>query len=166
MRKEILPSKTFHDPFSAMRREMDRVFGRFFGEQPLASLPSAATSLTSGRANWLVPDIDVAETKDAVVLTAELPGLEEKDIDLVVADGLLTIKGEKKYEYDDEKENVHIMERRYGSFERSIRLPDTVDPDAIKADFANGVLKVTMTKKPDAIQVEKKIPIGSKARSH
>ena len=166
MNKELIPSKSFNDPFSTMRREMDRMFERFFGSRSLPALSGATGQLTGRTDTWLVPDIDITETDDAIVLSAELPGLDEKDIDLVVANGLLTLKGEKKYEHDEEKENVHVMERSYGSFQRSIRLPESVDEDAITADFKNGVLTVTMTKTPGAREAEKKIPIGGKSRSH
>src|SRR6266508_2226484 len=92
-----------------------------------------------------------SEMDKEIVVEAELPGMDEKDISLALQDGVLTIRGEKKHEYDEEKENYRVMERRYGSFQRSLRLPDTVNEDKVEASFDNGVLKVIVPKRPEAI---------------
>jgi HSP20 family protein len=108
----------------------------------------------------LMPEIDVKENGKQMVLTAELPGMEEKDIDLSVRDGVLTLKGEKKMEKSEEKDDYRVMERRYGSFQRSFSLPESVKEDGIKANFDKGVLTITMPKKAEAKKSEKKIKIG------
>ena len=88
------------------------------------------------------------------------PGIDEKDIEILVRDGVLTLKGQKKSERDEKKENYHLVERSYGSFERSFRLPDSIDEAQIKADFNKGVLRIVVPKRAEAVKSEKKIPIG------
>ena len=103
---------------------------------------------------------DVSETDDAVEMTAELPGIDEKDIDLTLSDGVLTIKGEKKSEKETKERDYYLSERRYGSFARSMRVPDSVDQDNLKASFDKGVLRVVMPKRAEAKAKKKKIAIG------
>jgi HSP20 family protein len=103
--------------------------------------------------------MDVKETDKEIVIEAELPGMEEKDVSLTLQEGVLTVQGEKKIEYDEDKENYHMMERRYGSFQRSLRLPDTVDEDKVEARFENGVLRITFSKRPEAGGAQRKIEI-------
>jgi HSP20 family protein len=98
--------------------------------------------------------MDIAETDKDIEITAELPGLEEKDVQVNVADNVLTIKGEKKAEKEQKDKNYHMVERSYGSFYRALDLPAGVNADAIKATLANGVLKVTVPK-PAAAQAKK-----------
>ena len=107
----------------------------------------------------LAPRIDVKETDKEILIAAELPGTNEKDISLTLQNGVLTIQGEKKVEYDEEKENYHVMERSYGSFPRSLRLPDTVDEDKVEARFENGVLKVSLPKRAEALGAQRRIDI-------
>jgi HSP20 family molecular chaperone IbpA len=107
-----------------------------------------APMLSDRRGPQLCPHVDVRETDKEIVVEAELPGIDEKDISLALQDGVLTIRGEKKHEHDEEKENYRVMERRYGSFQRSLRLPDTVDQDKVEASFDNGVLKIKVAKRP------------------
>lgn len=144
-------------PMVSFRREMDRLFDDFFTRpfhMPTRwSLPDVQGDL--------MPEIDIKENGKQMTLTAELPGMEEKDIDLNVSDGVLTLKGEKKMEKSEEKDNYRVMERRYGSFQRSFTLPDSINQDAIKASFDKGVLKIAMPKKAEAKKSEKKIKIGS-----
>jgi HSP20 family protein len=105
--------------------------------------------------------VDIAETDKAYELTADLPGLEEKNIEVKVANGGLTIKGEKKEETEEKGKDYHLSERHFGSFQRYFRLPETVDIEKIAATFKNGVLKVTLPKKPEAQKSEKKIEVKS-----
>ena len=105
------------------------------------------------------PRIDVKETKKQVLVSAELPGLEAKDLDIRVADNVLTLRGEKKEESKHEGENYYHTECVYGSFNRSISLPGEVESDNVKAEFKNGVLKISMTKKPEEQRKVKKIDI-------
>ena len=109
---------------------------------------------SGGRGFTLTPHVDVKETDKEIVVEAELPGMAEKDISLALQDGVLTIRGEKKHEYDEEKENYRVMERRYGSFQPSLRLPDRVDENKVE-----GVLKVIVPKRSEAIGKARTIPI-------
>jgi len=151
------PSLFPHDPFSAFREEMnsliDRAFGRGFG---LFDAPS----LGRFGAGHITPQVDLHENDKDYSLTAELPGMEEKDVELSVHDGVLTLKGEKRYEKKDEKDEARIVERHYGSFQRIFTLPADVDDAKIEAKFDKGVLKVTMPKKPGASPASRRISIG------
>ncbi len=93
-----------------------------------------------------VPAIDVTEDEDQVKLTAEVPGMGKEDLDVSIDNGVLTLRGEKKEEETTEEKNYHRVERRYGHFERRIRLPQYVDAEGIEAEYADGVLKLTMPK--------------------
>jgi HSP20 family protein len=102
----------------------------------------------------------VRETDTELVVEAELPGMDEKDVSVTLNNGVLTLKGEKKSEREEKKDNCHLMERSYGSFQRSFQVADTIDADKVKAAFEKGVLKVTLPKRPEAVKAEKRIPIG------
>lgn len=140
--------------FMSLQREIDRLFEDFGRGFP--SLPAFG-----GNGAGLMPSIDVTETDKEIEITAELPGLEEKDVQINVADNLLTIRGEKKAEKEEKDKNYRLIERSYGSFERTLELPDGVNADAIKASIAKGVLKVTVPK-PAPAQA-KKIEVKSAA---
>ena len=152
-------------PFLALREEMDRLFDQFMSDWRMPSLPRDLLRLEPfqmpawGRG---VVDVkfDVSETDDAIEMTAELPGMDEKDIDLTLSDGMLTIKGEKKSEKETKERDYYLSERRYGSFSRAMRVPDSVDQDKIKASFDKGVLNVVMPKRAEAKAKKKKIAIG------
>jgi HSP20 family protein len=146
----------YADPFQAFRAQMDKLAEGFFGGGRWAtSFPAP-----SGNGEGLVlPSIDVKEDDGALVLTAELPGMDEKDVELSVRHGMLTLKGEKRHDYEETKDQMHVMERRYGSVQRSWRLPEEVDPAGITATFDKGVLTVTMPKRPDAKPATRKIDI-------
>lgn len=146
------------DPFGAMRAEMDRLFDTFMGRGGAGRLPSLSTPWEGELSHW--PSIDIRENDGALIMEAEMPGLDEKDVELTLKDGVLTIKGEKKVERDEKKDDYHIMERRYGSFQRSFRLPESVDEEQVKAAFEKGLLRVTMPKRPEAVKAEKKISIA------
>ena len=140
------------DVFTALRDEMDRVFERM--EHGIAHWPGVFR-----QANVL-PELDVRENASSVTIEAELPGVEEKDISVTFANGVLTIRGEKKQvRVETTTENVHVLERSFGSFERSLHLPESVDESKVEASFENGVLKVTAAKKPEAMKAERKIEI-------
>ncbi len=134
----------------SLQREVDRVFDEFTRGFPSFGLPA----LGSADGPDLMPRMDVSETEKEFEITAELPGLEEKDVQVNVADGVLTIRGEKKAEKEERDKNYHMVERSYGSFARSLELPKGVDADAIKASIVNGVLKVSVPK-PVPAQVKK-----------
>jgi HSP20 family protein len=127
---------------STLRREMDRVFDRFFDFEPgWAGLELAG--------DW-APKVDLSETKDAFVVRAEIPGVEQKEIQVSLQDQMLTIKGEKAKENEEKDEHYHRMERSYGGFARAMRLPVAVDPSKVTASFKDGVLTVTLPKTPAA----------------
>ena len=153
-KKDLAPR--YSDPFSALRAEMDNLFDSFMGGLPAFS---GMFGTSRDRGFTLAPHMDVRESDKELVLEAELPGINEKDISLDLQNGVLTIRGEKKHEHDEERENYRVMERRYGSFHRSLRLPDTVDEDKVEASFDNGVLKVRIPKRPEAVGKQRKIPI-------
>jgi HSP20 family protein len=136
-------------PLLGLRREMDRLFDEFF-EPPFAGL-------AGGRAVW--PQIEVKEGDDALRITAELPGLTEKDVELLVEDGMLTIRGEQKNEHEE----AGYSERFYGRFERRIALPPGVDEAKCEADFRDGLLKVTLPRTAEA-QRGRRIPINAQTR--
>ncbi len=132
------------NPFMSLQRQVDRLFDDFTRGFPVFG---------DGKAG-LLPSMDVTETDKEIEITAELPGLEEKDVQINVADNLLTIRGEKKSEKEEKDKNYRLIERSYGSFERTLELPDGVNADAIKANIAKGVLKVTIPK-PAPAQAKK-----------
>ncbi len=137
-RREIAAGE---DPFTALTREMDRLFEemtRSFG------LPRTAAGEV-----MLVPRVDVKETDEAVVVQAELPGVAEGDVEVEFTDGVLTIRGEKKQEREEKDKGYYVMERRYGTFLRRIPIPVEVDEERIEARFDRGVLTVTLPKKPE-----------------
>jgi HSP20 family protein len=141
------------DILAAMRDDMDRLLECFeHGWPRWPTLFSRDERLT-------VPELDARESTDAITVEAELPGVDEKDVTVTLANGILTIKGEKKQEKEEKGESYHLTERSFGSFERSIRLPDTIDDAKVEAKFDKGVLKVTAAKKPEAVKAERKIEI-------
>lgn len=132
--REKAVTRDLWPPFGSLQREIDRVFDDFTRGFKTMGTPE------------LVPNMDVVETDKDIEITAELPGLEEKDIQINVADNLLTIRGEKKVEKEQSEKDYRLVERSYGSFSRTLELPSGIDPDAIKATIAKGVLKVTVPK--------------------
>jgi HSP20 family protein len=138
-----------------MRREMDRVFEQFEGGFP--RWPSVFRRRNGDGA--VSPELDVRENTNSITIEAELPGVDQKGVSVSVANGMLTIKGEKKQEKVEKSENYYLAERSYGAFERSLRLPDTIDDTKIEAKFDKGVLKVTAAKKPEAVKPERKMEI-------
>ena len=141
------------ETLGSLFRDVEKVFDEFSRRSPFTV--GADTSAFAG------PKIDMAETKDAIDVTAELPGVEEKDIELTLSEGLLTIRGEKKSERNeqDAKKNWYAAERSYGSFSRSIALPFEPTSDKVEAKFDKGVLRVHLPKPPEAASKQQKIEI-------
>ncbi|MCG8358491.1 MAG: Hsp20/alpha crystallin family protein [Kiloniellales bacterium] len=139
------------DPFHAFHRDIDRMFEEFGRNWRMPAL--------AGRESLLKPAIDVSETDNAIEVAAELPGIDEKDIEVEVANNTLTIKGEKKSEKEEKEKDYHLVERSYGSFLRSVPLPYDVDPEKITAKFSKGVLTVTMPKPPEVKEKVKKVKV-------
>ncbi len=127
------------DPLFSLHREMNRLFDEVMG----GGLPVSGGQ-NSG--NIINANMNVSETEHEIRISAEMPGVNEQDIDVSLNDDVLTIRGEKRMERTNEKENFHFVERSYGTFQRSVRLPFSVDPEQVRASFENGVLTVTLPK--------------------
>ena len=139
-----------------LHREVDRVFENFWSG---FGAPSPLGEKSGGLAFDV--RVDTSEDDKAYHVTAELPGMDEKAIDLKVSGNMLTVTGEKQEEKEEKKRGYHVSERRYGSFERSFRIPETVEVEKIDATFRNGVLTVTLPKKAGVEAAEKKIAVKS-----
>jgi HSP20 family protein len=146
--KELTPWRPFGE-LSSLRREMDRLWENFFGERPLTRM---------WEREW-APSLDISETKDNFVVKAEVPGIDAKDIDISLTGDVLTIKGEKKQEREEKEEDYHLVERSYGSFYRSVRLPAEVESNKIKASYKNGILAITLPKSEKVKAKEVKIKV-------
>jgi HSP20 family protein len=151
MRDRTALARPDANPFGSLQREVDRLFEEFS-----RGLPMLATSALMN----IVPRVDVTETDKEIEITAELPGLERKDVEISLEDDVLTIRGEKKFESeqdnkkDGENKNYHLNERSYGVFYRVLQLPPGIDPSTVKATMSNGVLKITIPK-PARAQAKK-----------
>jgi HSP20 family protein len=151
MRDRTALARPDANPFGSLQREVDRLFEEFS-----RGLPMLATSALMN----IVPRVDVTETDKEIEITAELPGLERKDVEISLEDDVLTIRGEKKIETeqdnkkDGENKNYHLNERSYGVFYRVLQLPPGIDPSTVKATMSNGVLKITIPK-PARAQAKK-----------
>jgi HSP20 family protein len=131
------------DPFRdlvTLREKMNRLFED--------TLPYRGEEKELIAGSW-TPAVDIYEKENALVLTTELPGLDEKDIEIKIEDNSLTLKGERKFEKETKEEDYHRLERSYGSFSRSFTLPRYIDEDKINAEYENGILKITMPKKAE-----------------
>ncbi|MBW6396546.1 Hsp20/alpha crystallin family protein [Roseomonas sp. HJA6] len=138
------------DLFGTLQREVNRVFDQMFGGSP-ASVTGFA------------PKIEVKETAEGLTVTAELPGIEEKDVEVSLDGDMLTLSGEKRAEKTEDKEGLHLAERSYGSFRRSLALPWSPNPADATAAFDKGVLTVTLKRPPEAEAKANRIPIGKPA---
>ena len=159
------PASTALRPLENLRRQVDRLFEDFdrgwrlpFSRSSFEIEPFWRRELSFAG----MPAVDIVEKDDAFEITAELPGMDEKNIEIKLSNGTLTIKGEKKDEREEKKKDYYLSERHYGSFQRSFGLPDGVDPEKIEAHFAKGVLTLHLPKKPEAQQQEKTISIKTK----
>ena len=149
-------------PFESLRREVDRLFEDFDRDfwRPLRRSAFELEPFWRRQLKWGgAPAVDVVETDNAYELTADLPGIDEKNIEVKLVKGGLTIKAEKQEEKEEKKKDYYLHERHIGSFERRFALPEGVDTDKIEASFKNGVLRVRLPKKPEAIKPEKKIEV-------
>ena len=128
--------------FSAMQDRMNRM-NRLFRESYSPEAPEEALTTTN-----FAPPVDIYEDEHNVTLKLEIPGIDEKDIDVRIENNTLTVHGERKIEKEEKEENFRRVERQYGSFTRSFTLPSSVDPGLVSADYAKGVLKIELAKKP------------------
>ncbi len=141
------------DPFTSLQREVDRLFDEFTRGSFLAPAREGEVAIT--------PRVDVSETENTLEVEVELPGVDEKDVEVTLSDNVLTIQGERKQEREEKKKDFHLVEQSYGSFARSISLPFEVDTNAVKANFSKGVLKVTLPKPAAAKAKTRRIEIKS-----
>lgn len=150
-------------PFASLRREIERLFDDFDGEAwrtPFRRSLFDIEPFWRRELSWGgVPAVDIVEKDKGFEIKADLPGYDEKDIDVKVANGTLTIKGARQEEKEEKRKGYYLQERHAGSFERTFRVPDGVDADKIDAHFAKGVLTIALPKKPEAQKPEKKIEI-------
>lgn len=150
--KKSLPIKREErDIFSLFRDEMNRLFDNFFRGFEIEPFEAGFGTFR--------PNVNVVEDEKEIKVSAELPGVDEKDIEVSLSKDSLTIKGEKKEEKEDKGKNYYRMERSYGSFCRTIPLPVEIDADKVKAQFKKGVLTVTLPKTAKTIEETKKIPV-------
>ncbi len=129
------------DPFLALHRDVNRLFDEAFRGTPASGGHQQGSS-----GNIVHAHMNVSETEREIRITAELPGVTQDDVEVTLDDDVLTIRGEKRFEQRDEKENFHFVECSYGTFQRSLRLPYPIDPEQVQASFENGVLTVTLPK--------------------
>jgi HSP20 family protein len=153
-------------PLAMLRQEMDRLFDDFFSTSPFAMLRRRHLDADPWRRLQSVfdataPVVDVAEREKEYRITAELPGMTEADIDIAVANGMLTIKGNKKQETTEEKQDRVVSERRYGAFQRSFAVPEDADPEGIAANMKDGLLTIVLPKRADAAGRRRKIDVKS-----
>ncbi|SHJ94382.1 HSP20 family protein [Malonomonas rubra DSM 5091] len=145
---EIMPWKPFRE-MEPFHREMESLINRVLGE----ALPARF-----GEEGWL-PRMDIAETKDSLVIEAELPGMDSKDIEVNLSGDMLTIKGEKKTEREENGKHYHCIERHSGSFKRAFRVPANVQSNKVDASFDKGILTITLPKTEEAKEKEIKIKV-------
>jgi HSP20 family protein len=151
------------DPFSALRRRMDQVVDEFQSTWPVLGRNLWDSNFARPVREWVGADwgaVEVSEDDNTYRISIELPGCEENDLDISHANGMLTVRAEKRQERREEKDRVHISERRYGSFQRTFRVPDGIDEENIKAKFKDGVLKLELPKTESAKRAGRKIAIA------
>ncbi|HHY48167.1 MAG TPA: Hsp20/alpha crystallin family protein [Alphaproteobacteria bacterium] len=149
------------DPFEALRSQIDRIFNDFSRGIgfPRGFWDDGARLPFGWSGNGTTPSLDMYEADGKVMISAELPGVDEQDIDISVHDDTLTISGEKKSEFEHKEGETYRSERSYGRFSRSVRLPFQIDPDKVEARYDKGVLKLTIDKPAEAMERVKKIPL-------
>ena len=141
--------------FSTMQDRMNRM-NRLFRESYSPEGPEEALTTTS-----FAPPVDIYEDEHNITLKLEVPGIDEKDIDVRIDNNTLTVHGERKIETEEKEENFRRVERRYGSFVRSFTLPSSVDPAQVSADYNRGVLKIKLAKKAEAKPKQIKVNVGN-----
>ena len=148
------------DPFMSLHREMNRLFDdvfRGFGA------PTSSNAQGEQSGVMLQPDIDVSESEQEIKVCADLPGVSENDIHVELNDDVLSIRAERQQERKQENENYHVVERSYGTFQRSLRLPQSIDSEGVAANFENGVLTITVPKSPSS-ERSRKVQVQGKGQ--
>ena len=156
-RKPLPVRREEADPFRDFQRQMNRLFDEFFGEAPLAERDRGPEWAPAA----FMPRVDVSETDAEVKVSAELPGMDEKDISVELQDDVLVLRGEKKSEQEEKGKNWFRREQSYGSFHRTIELPAGVDAGKAKAQFKKGVLTLTLPKTEQGKREHKRIAVTS-----
>lgn len=151
-RKSLSVKREEENPFALLRREMDELFDSFYRGLDLEPF-------FDGHRGAFTPTVDISENDKEIKVTAELPGMDEKDIEISLNKDTLSIKGEKKEEKEEQGRDYYRMERSYGSFHRTIPLPREVDSDKVDAQFKKGVLTITLPKTKKAVEETKKIAV-------
>jgi HSP20 family protein len=144
------------DPFRdvlALQNRMNSIFQEYNRQQADGDVATAA----------FVPPVDIYEDEHKIVLKLEVPGMKESDLDIQLENQVLTVKGERKFEKEEKEENFHRIERRYGSFYRSFTIPNTVNPESVKAGYDAGVLRIELAKRQEAKPKQIKVEIGKAA---
>jgi len=149
---DIKTSSGMPDVWKSFRSEMDRLFDRF-------GMPSFPSLFEPRLGGVNVPAVEISEDDKTYKVVAELPGMDEKDVEVTVDDDMLTIHGEKRHEKEEKGKNTYVSERAYGAFERAFTLPGAVDRDKVAADFSKGILTVTLPKSAAAQKNHKKVEI-------
>ncbi|MEZ5857256.1 MAG: Hsp20/alpha crystallin family protein [Hyphomicrobiaceae bacterium] len=157
--QQAAPKRQGMNLFDAMRNDLEHVFDRFERGWPFLGRNGHLTYPGQAGPSMMDAALDVRDEGQQIVIEADLPGVEDKDVTVTVADGVLTIKGERRSQREEKQDDYHLAERSFGKFERALRLPDTVDETQIEAKFDKGVLHVTARKRPDAVKSERKIEI-------
>ncbi|UVL01156.1 Hsp20/alpha crystallin family protein [Pseudomonas sp. B21-048] len=150
-------------PFENLRQQIDHAFedfGRGTGLSPFGrGLFDVESLWRKELTGYGMPAVDITEKDKSFEITAELPGMDQKNIELKLSNGCLIIKGEKKEDKEEKRKGYHLSERHYGSFERVFNLPKGVDAEKIEASFRKGVLSISLPKKPEAMKADKVVPI-------
>ena len=146
------------EPFrNLLMTQKEELFNRLFNE----TFPAAFGEQEPTTRTW-APPVDIYETDNALVLKADLPGIDPKDVDIRIENGVLYLKGERKFEKEEKKENYHRIERSYGAFTRSFALPNSINADHVKAEYKDGQLILTMPKREEAKPKAVKINVEQK----
>ncbi len=150
----LSPFRSGLQDVSVLQNRLNSIFHDFAQPQVSGSTESLAVGS-------FIPAVDIYEDAQRLVLKLEIPGIPQEDLDIRVENQTLTVKGERKFEAEEKEENFHRIERRFGSFVRSFTLPQTVDVDSIQANYENGVLKLSISKKAEAKPKQIKVEIGN-----
>lgn len=151
------------EPFQTLRKQVDDLFTNFTVSWPHFEMPKIEwPTLTGMDTESAIAKFDLSENGNSVKVVADIPGVDEKDVEVLVRDGVLTIKGKKNSEREEEGEDFYISERGFGSFSRAFRLPDGVDEQAVVADFDKGVLTVTLPKTSKIKTEVRRVPVKKK----
>jgi HSP20 family protein len=150
-------------PLESLRREVERVFDEFYRGHwrlPFTRTAFDVAPIRPAEAIWgATPAVDIVERDQDYIITAEMPGVQATEVEVTLSNGRLTVKGEKREEKEEDRKGVHLSERRYGSFQRTFRVPEGVEAEKITASFKNGILTVTLPKTAEAQQAARKIDV-------